>query len=317
MEEQIIVSLRSIYAGYDDETILEDVNFDMFKGDFVGLIGPNGGGKTTLARVMLGLIKPSQGEITIMGQLPQAGRKQIGYIPQLIADDFDFPINVWEVVRMGRLGYGSLMRRFNAQDDAIVEEKLRWLGLLDVRKRAFKELSGGQRQRVHIARALATEPAILLLDEPTSSVDAEASQNLYELLKDLNQHVTILLISHDLTAVSRYVKTIGCINHRLVYHREKQLSMDMLAQGYGCPVDLIAHVYGHPDCAALVCDSPCNSLPNPPRCVGAEFVAASIFKFLGCSDQADIAFLDQIEKRDTPSHVFFGDTNHETAVCGD
>jgi len=245
VEEQKIVSMRNIYAGYDEETILEDVNFDMFKGDFVGLIGPNGGGKTTLVRVILGLIKPSQGEITIMDQSPQAGRKHIGYIPQLIADDFDFPINVWEVVRMGRLGYGSLIRRFNAQDDTIVEEKLSWLGLLDVRKRAFKELSGGQRQRVHIARALATEPEILLLDEPTSSVDAEASQNLYELLADINQHVTILLISHDLTAVSRYVKTIGCINHRLVYHREKQLTMEMLAQGYGCPVDLIAHGMPH------------------------------------------------------------------------
>lgn len=245
MEDQKIVTLRNVYAGYDDETILEDVNFDMYKGDFVGLIGPNGGGKTTLIRVMLGLIKPSQGEVTIMNRSPQEGRKHIGYIPQLIADDFDFPINVWEVVLMGRLGYGSLMKRFNAQDESIVEEKLRWLGLLDVRKRGFKELSGGQRQRVHIARALATEPVILLLDEPTSNVDAEASQNLYELLKELNQHVTILLISHDLTAVSRYVKTIGCINRRLVYHREKQLTMDMLAQGYGCPVDLIAHGMPH------------------------------------------------------------------------
>ena len=240
-----VISLKEVWAGYEDDLVLEDVNFEMFPRDFVGLIGPNGGGKTTLIRVMLGLIKPMRGEVSVMGKSPQAGRHHIGYVPQLQSEDKDFPASVWEVVRMGRLGHGPLLRRLSSQDDAIVEEQLRWAGLLDLRKRAVGELSGGQRQRVLIARALATQPEILLLDEPTASVDVEASINLYELLARLNEHVTILLISHDMTAVSTYVKTIGCVNRRLVYHRDKQITADMLAEGYKCPVDLIAHGVPH------------------------------------------------------------------------
>ena len=240
-----VISLKGVWAGYEDDLVLEDVNFEMFPRDFVGLIGPNGGGKTTLIRVMLGLIKPMRGEVCVMGKSPQAGRASIGYVPQLQSEDKDFPASVWEVVRMGRLGHGPLLQRLTAQDDAIVEEQLRWAGLLDLRKRAVGELSGGQRQRVLIARALATQPEILLLDEPTASVDVEASINLYELLARLNEHVTILLISHDMTVVSTYVKTIGCVNRRLVYHRDKQITADMLAEGYACPVDLIAHGLPH------------------------------------------------------------------------
>lgn len=240
-----VISLKDVWAGYEEDVVLESVNFDLFPNDFVGLIGPNGGGKTTLIKVILGLIKPRRGEVAILGESPQVGRRHIGYVPQLQGEDFDFPVNVWEVVRMGRLGKKSLFKPFSQDDNTIVEEKLRWTGLLDLQKRSIKELSGGQRQRVHIARALATEPKILLLDEPTASVDAEASQNLYELLAHLNERVTILLISHDTTAVSRYVKTIGCVNRRLVYHREKLLTPEMLAEGYGCPVDLIAHGLPH------------------------------------------------------------------------
>jgi len=240
-----VISLKDVWAGYEDDVVLEAVNFDVFRRDFIGLFGPNGGGKTTLIKVVLGLIKPRRGEITILGESPQLGRRHIGYVPQLQGEDFDFPVNVWEVVRMGRLERKSLFKPFSQADNAIVEEKLRWTGLLDLQKRSIKELSGGQRQRVHIARALATEPEILLLDEPTASVDAEASLNLYELLANLNEHVTILLISHDTTAVSRYVKTIGCVNRRLVYHREKLLTPEMLAEGYGCPVDIIAHGVPH------------------------------------------------------------------------
>ena len=245
MPEEKVISLQNVYAGYEDENILEDVSFDMFRGDFVGLIGPNGGGKTTLIRVILGLIDPRQGEITIMGKSPREGRQHIGYVPQLQTEDFDFPINVWEVVQMGRLGLRRSSKFANDADEAVVEEKLRWTGLLDLRKRPIKQLSGGQRQRVHIARALATNPDILLLDEPTASVDAEATRNLYDLLEHLNATVTMLLITHDLTAVSRYVKTIGCVNKKLVYNRAKQLTEDMINKAYGCPVDLIAHGLPH------------------------------------------------------------------------
>lgn len=240
-----LISLKSVWAGYEDDLILENVNFSVYRGDYVGLIGPNGGGKTTLIRVILGLIKPTRGEVKVMGRSAKEGRRFIGYVPQVPSEDRDFPASVWDVVRMGRLGHGPLTRHYSKQDDAIVEEKLNWVGLWDLHKRAMGELSGGQRQRVHIARALASEPAILLLDEPTASVDSETSSNLYELLRQLNEQVTILLISHDMTAISTYVKTIGCVNRRVIYHREKQVSPDMLELGYECPVDLIAHGTPH------------------------------------------------------------------------
>ncbi|MFH1447205.1 MAG: metal ABC transporter ATP-binding protein [Chloroflexota bacterium] len=236
-----VIGLRGVWAGYDNDLVLEDINFNVRKGDFIGLIGPNGGGKTTLIRVILGLIKPHRGEVRVLGETPQVGRRYIGYIPQLQDTDYDFPASVLDVVRMGRLGKETLLKGFTARDNAIVEEKLHWLGMLDLKKQAMGELSGGQRQRVYIARALATEPKILLLDEPTASVDVEASTNLYELLASLNEHVTILLISHDMNVVSKYVKTIGCLNRHLIYHAEKRITPEMLAEGYGCPVDLIAH----------------------------------------------------------------------------
>lgn len=240
-----VISLKSVWAGYEDDIILEDVNLDVYKRDYIGLIGPNGGGKTTLIRVILGLIKPKKGEITIMGSSAPSGRKYIGYVPQLQIEDKDFPASVWDVVQMGRLSKGSLLKPRSILDDAIVEDKLRLLDLLNLRSQSMGDLSGGQRQRVYIARALATEPQILLLDEPTASVDPEASNNIYEVLRILNEQVTILLISHDMTAISAYVKTVGCVNRRLFYHGEKQLSIEMIMQGYNCPVDLIAHGVPH------------------------------------------------------------------------
>ncbi len=242
---QAIITIKNLWAGYETEPVLQDINLDVQRGDFLGIIGPNGGGKTTLLRVMLGLITPQRGEINILGQPPLQGRAQIGYVPQNIAFDKSFPVSVRDVVCMGRLAKGRLFKRMMPEDEAIVDETLQWVALKAFAQRAVGDLSGGQRQRVYIARALATRPQILLLDEPTASLDAESSTSLYELLARLNESVTILLISHDLTAVSKYVKTIGCLNRRLHYHREKQLTVDMLQQSYGCAVDLIAHGVPH------------------------------------------------------------------------
>ncbi|MFZ3070822.1 MAG: metal ABC transporter ATP-binding protein [Anaerolineaceae bacterium] len=242
---EVVISLQGVWASYESDTVLEDVNFTLYRGDYVGLIGPNGGGKTTLIKVILGLVIPRQGAVTVMGETPQAGRRFVGYVPQLQIEDKAFPINVWDVVSMGRLkpGFGSL--RLSAQDKQVIERSLSQTGMFDQRKRSMNELSGGQRQRVYIARALAAEPEILLLDEPTASVDPQASTLLYELLGQLNDRISILLISHDMTAVSAYVKTIGCINRRLIYHHEKNINPEMLEVGYECPVDLIAHGLPH------------------------------------------------------------------------
>jgi zinc transport system ATP-binding protein len=180
-----------------------------------------------------------------MGKSVKKGRRHIGYVPQTVALDREFPINVWDVVRMGRLGQRRLFRRYTDEDDVAVEQALRQVDMLRLKDRPIGELSGGQRQRVYIARALATAPDILILDEPTASVDPQVSTSIYELLQDLNAHITILMVSHDMGAISSYVKTVGCMNRHLFYHEDKHLTADMLELAYQCPIDLIAHGVPH------------------------------------------------------------------------
>ena len=244
---QVQIEVRGLYAGYNQEAVIQNINLQVFQGDFIGLIGPDGGGKTTLLKSILGLLPPQQGQIEIMGQTPEAGRRHIGYVPQFSAFDADFPIRVKDVVRMGRLSSQRLFQRFNREDDRVAEEKLNRVGLLNLKDRSIRELSGGQRQRVYIARALVSDPAIMLLDEPTISVDFDSRSKIYELLHEFNQGgVTILLVSHDLNVISSYVKTIGCLNRKLHYHGEKEITPAMLQAGYeNCPVELIAHGIPH------------------------------------------------------------------------
>lgn len=241
-----LVEINHLYTGYNGETVLFDINLTILKDDFIGLIGPNGGGKTTLLKTILGLLPPQKGTLRVMGQSPQNGRSHIGYVPQLAIYDSDFPISVMDVVRMGCLGPKRLFKPYNKEDDAIVHERLEWVGMLKHKNRALRELSGGQRQRIYIARALATKPDLLLLDEPTNSIDVEAQQKVFDLLNDINQHgVTILLVSHDLAAISSHVKTIACLNREMHYHGEKEITPEMLQAAYGCPVELIAHGIPH------------------------------------------------------------------------
>ncbi len=240
------IEIKNLYAGYNGEMVLRDINLSVNHDDFIGLIGPNGGGKTTLLKIILGLLPPKKGSVKVMGGTPHQGRHHIGYVPQFAVFDTAFPISVRDVVRMGRLGPKRLLKPYSDRDDAVVMERLAWVDMVEYKDRALGELSGGQRQRVYIARALANEPALLLLDEPTVSVDMETSAHIYELLHEINQHgVTILLISHDLNVISTYVKTIGCLNRELYYHNEKEVTAEMLRAGYDCPVDLIAHGLPH------------------------------------------------------------------------
>jgi zinc transport system ATP-binding protein len=240
-----VISIRHLWAGYDSEPVLEDINLAVRELDFIGLIGPNGGGKTTLFKVLLGLLLPVRGEVRVMGQSVEEGRRHIGYVPQSVEFDRDFPISVWEATRMGRLGHRRLLQRYTAEDDEIVAQALRSVDMLDLRDHPIGELSGGQRQRVYIARALATEPRILLLDEPMASVDPQVSAGVYELLNRLNERITIMMVSHDMSAISSHVKTVGCLNRRLFYHGDKQITPDMLEAAYQCPIDLIAHGVSH------------------------------------------------------------------------
>jgi zinc transport system ATP-binding protein len=240
-----VISVQHIWATYDGEPVLEDINLSVGEFDFIGLIGPNGGGKTTLLKVLLGLLPPTRGQVCVMGKPVKEARRYIGYVPQSVQFDRDFPISVWDVVRMGRLGRRRLLQRYTGEDDQVVAEALRSANMLDLRDRPIGALSGGQRQRVYIARALATEPKILLLDEPMAGVDPQVSASIYELLRQLNEHITILLVSHDMTAISSHVKTVGCLNRRLFYHGGKQITPDMLEAAYRCPIDLIAHGVPH------------------------------------------------------------------------
>lgn len=245
INSHVMVSMQGVWAGYERESVLEDINFTIYSGDFIGLIGPNGGGKTTLIKVLLGLVKPYRGSVSIKGLPVELGRKYLGYVPQLVEFDRQFPIRVWDVVQMGRLGSRGLLKRYTAEDDQKVEETLRAVEMLDAARRSVGDLSGGQRQRVYIARALATQPEMLILDEPTSNVDPQVSNSIFSLLHMLNETMTILLITHDMSAVSSYTKTIGCINRHLEYHGEKELTAEMIEATYQCPVDLIAHGVPH------------------------------------------------------------------------
>ncbi|BAQ64366.1 metal ABC transporter ATP-binding protein [Geminocystis sp. NIES-3709] len=240
-----VIKLSNIYVSYGKTNVLENINLQVNELDFIGIIGPNGAGKSTLLKTLLGLITPKSGDISIMNYPVSEGRKYIGYVPQVLEFDRAFPIKVEDVVRMGRLSKKHIFKRYNSHDEKIVTHCLEQVGMVKLRSRSIGELSGGERQRIYIARALASQPHILLLDEPTANVDSKVQKNIYELLKELNEYITILLISHDLGAISAYVKTIACLNRSLHYHQDKIITPQMIQETYHCPIDLIAHGVPH------------------------------------------------------------------------
>jgi len=245
MAGEEVVRLEDVWVHYDGVAALEGVNLDINQDDFLGIIGPNGGGKTTLLRVILGLIKPSRGRVTLLGSTPKRRRKFASYIPQHSLFDRDFPANVWDVALMGRVGQAGLFKRYSREDKKKALNALETVEMLDLRDRQIGELSGGQQQRVFIARALVAEPKLLLLDEPTASVDAPMMTEFYELLERLKQRMAIVLVTHDLSAVSIYVDKIACLNRKLFYHHSKEISAEELEATYQCPIQLIAHGVPH------------------------------------------------------------------------
>jgi zinc transport system ATP-binding protein len=236
------VRLVDVSYSYGGSPVLESVSLELDEGDFLGIIGPNGGGKTTLLKIMLGLLRPDRGRVEVFGRPPAERRGTIGYVPQYVGFDAGFPIDVLDTVLMGRLGVKR--RETSRESREVAVQALERVDLGGLARESIGRLSGGQLQRVLIARALAGEPKVLLLDEPTASVDTRVGRSVYELLERLSERMTIVLVSHDIGVVSRYVKTIACLNVRLHYHRSKELTEAMLEAAYGCPVDLVAH--GHP-----------------------------------------------------------------------
>ena len=239
------IETKGVWFSYDGSPILEEISFTLKQGDFLGMIGPNGGGKTTLLKLFLGILKPDRGTIRILGEAPHRACRRVGYVPQNTDFNNTFPISVMDVALMGRLARSRMGKRFTHRDRPVVENALKKVGMWDKRNTPIGKLSGGQRQRVLIARALATEPEILFLDEPTAKIDPEFESNIYDFLKELNRHATIVTITHDVGVMSRYIKSVACVNQTLIYHEEAQITHEMLDMAYECPVDLIAHGIPH------------------------------------------------------------------------
>lgn len=241
MDSTEIVKLEDVWVYYNSVPVLKGITMSVDSRDFLGVIGPNGGGKTTLLKVLLGLVKPSYGQILVLGDAPQKTRHRIGYVPQHNLFDHDFPVSVWDVVLMGRNGRAGLFARYNSEDKLAAEEALHMVQMIEHKNRQIGSLSGGEQQRVFIARALVTDPAILLLDEPTASVDPVMQTEFYEMLDNLKSRMAIVLVSHDISAVSIHVDKLACLNQELFHHGSSEIEAEVLEATYKCPVQMISH----------------------------------------------------------------------------
>ncbi|MBA3029399.1 MAG: ABC transporter ATP-binding protein [Desulfobacteraceae bacterium] len=239
----IMIHIENLTYSFNGHPVLKDVSFGVARGDFIALIGPNGGGKTTLIKLMLGLLHPNKGKIEIFGEAPAAVSHRMGYVPQDIHINKNFPVSARDVVLMGRLQKQRKFRYSN-QDHFQVQKALETMEMWEYRGYRMDELSGGQRQRIFIARALATEPDILILDEPTASLDTPGHNMFYGLLKELNHTLTIVLASHDVMLLSSYVKSVACVNQTVHYHDSAEITEEMMDMVH-CPVEVIAHGLPH------------------------------------------------------------------------
>jgi zinc transport system ATP-binding protein len=233
-----LFEIQSLSARYDIDNVLENINFIVNENDFIGVIGPNGGGKTTLLKIILGIVKPSKGKVIFNSSL--LGKNRIGYLPQMSAGDNTFPVTVSDVILSGLMIQKGVMAKMTANDrekaDYVIEE----IGLGALRDSVLSELSGGQLQRVYLARAIIGSPKLLLLDEPDNFVDASFENDFYQKLNDLNERMAILMVSHDVGTISSHVKSFACVNKKLHYHPSPEITNEQLS-AYDCPIQLVTH----------------------------------------------------------------------------
>jgi zinc transport system ATP-binding protein len=234
------IHIRELSYSYDDIPVLTNVHLDIFPGDSAIIIGPNGGGKTTLIKLILGLEHPDKGEIRIYGNEPEQERVRIGYVPQYARYDPKFPISVLDVVCMGRLG-NSLSGRYTGHDKEVALASLAEVNLAALKDRPFSALSGGQRQRVLIARALAAEGDILILDEPTASLDQQSEEQLFTLLAELNKNMIILMVTHEIGVSPSFFQRVICVNNQVHIHPTSKLTGELLRDMYGSDLRMIRH----------------------------------------------------------------------------
>lgn len=241
-----VIEVDDLWVRLHGQNVLEGVSLTIHQDDFYAIIGPNGGGKTTLLRAILGLITPCRGRVRILGGSPTEMRKFLGYVPQFRTFDFQYPITVREMVLSGRLGHiNRRPRRYDEEDRRRTEEALETMQITRLAGRMIQDLSGGEQQRAIIARALVGDPKVLLLDEPTVYVDAPTAAQFYEILDRLRDRMAIVLVTHDIGVLPGHVTTVACLNRRLYTHGTAEITPDMLEAAYHCPVDLIAHGVPH------------------------------------------------------------------------
>nr|WP_278581775.1 metal ABC transporter ATP-binding protein [Bacteroides intestinalis] len=253
-----LIEIKNLSAGYDSRTVLRNVNLTVYDRDFLGIIGPNGGGKTTLIKCILGLLKPTAGEILYSDKRFVTSDKQgsaaqrpaltanrsvlkMGYLPQYNSIDRKFPITVEEVILSGLSSQKSLISRFTATHREKARQVIARMGLEGLEKRAIGALSGGQLQRALLGRAIISDPALVVLDEPSTYIDRRFEARLYELLAEINHDCAIILVSHDIGTVLQQVKSIACVNETLDYHPDTGVSEEWLERNFNCPIELLGH----------------------------------------------------------------------------
>lgn len=244
-----IIDIRSMNFSYGGTPTLSGINLQVDEGEFLGIVGPNAGGKSTLLKLILGMLEPQSGSIRVLGDTPRVSRRRLGYVPQYPSFPRDFPITVEQVVQLGRLGlwqkagwWQSLMpSRISSDDAEAVRLALQEVEAENIARRQIGSLSGGQLQRVLLARALVSEPRILILDEPTANIDQRLEGEIFDLLQRLNERMTILVVSHDVAFISSYVKRVACVSGTLVCHQTDAVDGAVIQELYGENVRMIAH----------------------------------------------------------------------------
>lgn len=236
-----IIKIENLSAGYENKTVLHDINLEVAEKDFLGIIGPNGGGKTTLMKVILGLLEPTEGKITYYDNGTPTERLEIGYLPQYNSIDKKFPISVYEVILSGLNRQKNLFRRFTKEHHERVKETISMMGLEGMKNKPIGQLSGGQMQRALLGRAIVSDPKAIILDEPNTYIDKRFEARLYSLLEEINKERTIILVSHDIGSVLQNVKSIACVNGTLDYHPQSEVSAEWIEEKLQCPIELLGH----------------------------------------------------------------------------
>ena len=237
------VEINNLSVKFGEQLVLKNINFSIGEKDFVAIIGPNGGGKSTLLKIILGILTPNTGDVKVFGKTPKKARNLMGYLPQNLEFDHDFPINVFDTVLTGR--YHGLFKGYTKKDNETVLQALKDVEMDKFKDRQISKLSGGQMQRVFIARAIVREPKLLIMDEPMASIDPEMQHSFYKLMSRLKNKMAIVLVSHDVGAVSTHVDKIACLNQELFYHGPVEDAADGLEEIYHCPIELISHGIPH------------------------------------------------------------------------